>query len=103
MMHPNDAERTIEAWRVSLKEGTPYRTECRLWDRKINGYAWYLGTAVPVRNDLGQIVRWIGTCTEIDEQKRTEGGRVGRSKALPMPPPTTYKNRRAIWPSTRSF
>ncbi len=82
MMHPNDAERTIDAWHASLKEGTPYRTECRLWDGKINGYAWYLGAAVPVRNDLGQIVRWIGTCTEIDEQKRTEEALRGANRAL---------------------
>ncbi len=72
MLHPNDADRTISAWRTSVNAGTPYRAECRLWDRRLNCYAWYLGSAVPVRNDLGQVVRWIGTCTEIDEQKRTE-------------------------------
>jgi light-regulated signal transduction histidine kinase (bacteriophytochrome) len=35
-------------------------------------YCWHLGRALPIRDANGSIVKWIGTCTDIDEQKRSE-------------------------------
>ena len=66
MFHPDDQERAWSIWRMSLASGEPYRIEYRL--RHHSGdYRWVLGQALPVRNAAGEIVRWIGTCTDIHE------------------------------------
>lgn len=68
MFHPEDQERAWKAWRHSLETGEPYQIEYRL--KHYTGvYRWTLGLALPIRDLSGQIVRWIGTCTDIHETK----------------------------------
>lgn len=69
MFHPDDQERAWTAWRRSLATGEPYEIEYRLRHRS-GKYRWTLGRALPMRDRNGEIVRWIGTCTDIDESKR---------------------------------
>jgi PAS domain S-box-containing protein len=69
MFHPDDQERAWSRWRQSLETGTPYEIEYRL-RHKSGAYRWTLGRAFPIHDEQGRIVRWIGTCTDIDEQKR---------------------------------
>ena len=67
VFHPDDQDRAWSLWRQSLGTGEPYRIEYRL--RHHTGmYRWVLGSALPVRDDSGAIVRWFGTCTDIEEQ-----------------------------------
>ena len=69
MFHPDDQERAWARWRHSLATGDPYEIEYRL--RHSSGaYRWTLGRALPVRDFSGRIMRWIGTCTDIDAAKR---------------------------------
>ncbi|KQT11303.1 PAS domain-containing hybrid sensor histidine kinase/response regulator [Ramlibacter sp. Leaf400] len=68
MFHPEDQPRAWEVWRHSLGTGDPYEIEYRLRHRS-GEYRWVLGRALPVRNEQGLIVRWMGTCTDIHEQK----------------------------------
>lgn len=73
MFHPDDRARAWAAWRASLASGELYEIEYRL--RHYSGeYRWVLGRAMPVRDSAGQIVRWFGTCTDIDDRKRAEAG-----------------------------
>jgi len=66
MFHPDDQERTWALWRHCLATGEPYHIEYRL--RHHSGkYRWVLGRAQPARDDLGRIIRWFGTCTDIQE------------------------------------
>lgn len=69
MFHPEDQERAWARWRHSLATGEPYEIEYRLRHQS-GAYRWTLGRALPVRNADGQIIRWIGTCTDIDEAKK---------------------------------
>lgn len=70
MFHPDDQDRAWAIWRHSLTTGDPYEIEYRL--RHHSGeYRWTLGRALPVRDDAGSIIRWVGTCTDIHEHKRT--------------------------------
>jgi PAS domain S-box-containing protein len=67
--HPDDMPETLRRWRHSLRTGEPYETEYRC--RRHDGvYRWFLGRAQPVRDASGRIVKWFGTCTDIDDQKR---------------------------------
>ncbi len=68
MFHADDQERAWALWRHSLETGEPYQIEYRL--RHHSGqYRWTLGRALPIRDAEGQIVRWIGTCTDIHESR----------------------------------
>ena len=68
LFHPDDQAFTTKKWQHSWRSGEPYEIECRL--RNHSGqYRWVLGRARPVRNAGGVIIRWIGTCTDIHEQK----------------------------------
>ncbi|MBM3928247.1 MAG: PAS domain S-box protein, partial [Sphingomonadales bacterium] len=66
LFHPEDQPRAWEAWNHSLATGDPYRIEYRLRHRT-GSYRWVLGTALPVRDAGERIVRWFGTCTDIQE------------------------------------
>jgi PAS domain S-box-containing protein len=71
VFHPEDRERAWKLWRHALASGAQYEIEYRL--RHHSGeYRWVLGRALPVRDGEGRIVRWMGTCTDIDQQKRGE-------------------------------
>ena len=71
MLHPNDREWVIRAWRESVANGTPYEQEER--HRGADGrYRWFLARGVPLRDSQGQIVRWYGTNTDIEDRKEAE-------------------------------
>lgn len=69
MFHPEDQEQAWARWRQSLATGEPYEIAYRLRHHS-GGYRWTLGRALPIRDGDGNIVRWIGTCTDIDDAKR---------------------------------
>ena len=69
MFHPDDQERAWARWRHSLATGEPYEIEYRLRHRS-GEYRWTLGRAMPLRASDGTIIRWMGTCTDIHQQKR---------------------------------
>jgi PAS domain S-box-containing protein len=67
-VHPDDFERADELWRASLASGAPYEVEFRI--RRADGvYRWHLVRAAAIRNDSGDVVRWIGANTDIEDQK----------------------------------
>lgn len=68
MFHPDDQERAWTRWRYSLDTGEPYEIEYRLRHRT-GDFRWVLGRAMPIRDEGGQIIRWMGTCTDIHEHK----------------------------------
>ncbi len=68
-LHPNDRERTLHQWQRAWRDGEGYEIEYRF--RRHDGtYQWFIGRAVPVPDASGAVAEWIGTCTNIDDQKR---------------------------------
>ncbi|MGC2184905.1 MAG: PocR ligand-binding domain-containing protein, partial [Terriglobales bacterium] len=60
-----------DAWNHAVTTGDTYRVESRL--RAADGsYRWFLMRGVPLRDASRNIVKWFGTCTDIDEMKRTQ-------------------------------
>jgi PAS domain S-box-containing protein len=71
MLHPDDRERVLNAWRESVASGTPYGQEER--HRGADGrYRWFLARGVPLKDSVGNIVRWYGTNTDIEDRKEAE-------------------------------
>jgi formate hydrogenlyase transcriptional activator len=70
-VHPEDLERVVTSWRSLLASEKPGGYEARL--RRFDGeYRWFLFRATPARDESGEIVRWFGTNTDIDDLKRAE-------------------------------
>lgn len=71
IIHPDDLEATQSAWRRALVTGETSAIEHRL--RRADGqFRWHLTRAVPLRDAEGQVVRWIGTATDIHEKELAE-------------------------------
>ncbi|MEO8577208.1 MAG: PAS domain-containing protein [Gemmatimonadales bacterium] len=70
VVHPEDRERSIDAWTHSLETGEPYEIEFRLWSARDDTWLWHLGRALPLRDEKGEIVRWFGSNTNVETQKR---------------------------------
>jgi PAS domain S-box-containing protein len=71
IFHPEDQQRAWDLWQHCLLTGDPYEIQYRL-RHKSGAYRWTLGRALPVRGDTGKIIRWMGTCTDIHDQKLAE-------------------------------
>src|SRR5437867_434115 len=70
-IHPEDIPRVLEKWLATMAAGEPYEDEMRL--RRADGeYRWFLIRTVPLRDEQGNIVKWYGTSTDIEDRKRAE-------------------------------
>jgi PAS domain S-box-containing protein len=67
-VHPDDMPRAVQAWTQSVGSGERYEIEFRL-RREDQSYRWFLVRAQPTCDSDGNIERWIGTCTDIQDQK----------------------------------
>jgi len=70
-IHPDDREQLVEDWRSCLASGIPVDMEARI-RRFDSSYRWFLIRANPLREESGNILKWYGTCTEIEDRKRWE-------------------------------
>ncbi|MES2291563.1 MAG: PAS domain S-box protein [Pseudomonadota bacterium] len=71
IVHPDDIELARNTWLSSLRTGETYEIEFRL-RRQDGEYRWHLVRALPTRAENGEITRWIGTNTDIHDQKLSE-------------------------------
>ncbi|HEY8586780.1 MAG TPA: PAS domain-containing protein [Rhodanobacter sp.] len=69
IVHPEDLPVAAAAWQQAVTSGTPYQAEFRL-RRRDGVFRWHIARAMPIRADDGSIERWVGTNTDIEDQKR---------------------------------
>lgn len=69
-VHPDDLPGYQKRRETSLVTGQGYVTEYRM-KRKDGHYRWQLVRVVALKDDTGAILNWVGTCTDIEEQKRS--------------------------------
>jgi len=71
LVHPDDREHFLGARKIRFLEGTPHEFEARLlrYDGK---FRWFLFRLIPLKDQDGQITRWYGTATDIEDRKLTE-------------------------------
>ncbi|HMO82444.1 MAG TPA: PAS domain S-box protein [Pyrinomonadaceae bacterium] len=70
-VHPDDLPGCLDRWRESLRTGKIYAVEFRL-RRSDGAYRWHRAVANPGSDADGNIIKWYGTNTDIDDQKRSE-------------------------------
>lgn len=69
--HPDDRQRAWDAWQRATRHRDAYSLECRL--RRADGaYQWWLIRGVPLLGPNGEILKWFGTCTDIEHIKIAE-------------------------------
>ncbi len=71
VLHPDDLQDAIEQWTRAFTTGADYQVEYR-FKRADGAYRWHLGRAFPLRNDKGEIVQWVGSCTDIHDHKMAQ-------------------------------
>jgi len=70
IVHPDDLELTMERYQASLASGNVFEVENRYRNGVDGNYRWHLNRAIPLRNDAGEIILWVGTATDIEDQKK---------------------------------
>jgi PAS domain S-box-containing protein len=69
--HPEDKKGMLQKWTGIRESGKPGELEARL--RRFDGeYRWFLFRGDPLRNESGNIVKWYGSSTDIEDRKRAE-------------------------------
>lgn len=68
LLHPEDRDEYFARWHESVATGNTFEVQARLRRASDGTYRWFLCRAVAVRDRVGQIVRWLGGCTDIQQQ-----------------------------------
>jgi PAS domain S-box-containing protein len=68
LVHPEDTDAHMERWRESMSSGKMFESQVRLRRASDGTYRWFICRAVPVRGREKGIVRWLGACTDINDQ-----------------------------------
>src|SRR3954471_9382175 len=81
MLHPDDRDRAQAVWSRCVATGEPYEAEYRC--RRHDG-AWrrFLARGRPQRDGRGDILRWIGTATDVEDLRTTEAALAGVQERL---------------------
>jgi PAS domain S-box-containing protein len=70
-IHPMDRPLVLKIWNRSILKGEPYEVECRI--RRHDGtYRWHWVKADNEKDTSGNIIAWLGTCTDIHDRKAAE-------------------------------
>jgi PAS domain S-box-containing protein len=71
VIHPDDRQRTLDHWMGAVEGKNAYDIEYRI--KRYDGvYRWFRTRGTQMRNDVGQVIYWVGTCTDIQDTKETE-------------------------------
>jgi two-component system CheB/CheR fusion protein len=82
-VHPDDYQRTRDQWYTAVQQGTHFEIEYRI--RRYDGcYRWFHALSVPVRDAQGQIIKWFGTSTDIDENRQAQLALQAREQLLQL-------------------
>ncbi len=72
ILHLDDVALYNERWSTALRTGEEYVIEYRFRRASDGTYRWHLGRGIPIRDEKGHIIKWFGTSTDIDDQKKLE-------------------------------
>jgi two-component system CheB/CheR fusion protein len=71
LIHPEELPTVKQNWMRAVKTENDFEMEFRILDK--NGdYKWHISRAIPVKNDTGKIIMWVGANTEIQKLKEEE-------------------------------
>lgn len=102
LVHPDDVEGAAAGWHRAVRTGEVYESEFRL--RGLDGgYRWFLARALPIRSETGAIVRWIGTNTDVHEQKLIAAELATANELLSTRVEERTRERDRLWSTTNDL
>jgi PAS domain S-box-containing protein len=72
LLHPEDRDETAARWTHAVAMKEPHAVSFRLKRASDGAYRWHTSRAVPLTNEAGAIVAWVGTITDVDDQRRAQ-------------------------------
>lgn len=69
LTHPDDRKKVDIRRNQSLEKSEPFETELRLKEGREGTYRWHLARSLPLKNERGRVTMWLGTATDIHDQK----------------------------------
>uniref|UniRef100_UPI000E747995 hybrid sensor histidine kinase/response regulator n=1 Tax=Teichococcus vastitatis TaxID=2307076 RepID=UPI000E747995 len=94
--HPDDVRRVCTAWYNARAHEVPYDVEFRL-RRRDGEYRWYRSQATPQRNEMGQIIGWLGSNADITPMKEAEKVLRASAEALEQQVAERTRDRDRMW------
>jgi PAS domain S-box-containing protein len=73
MIHPDDLPLVMDSWKIAMQQGIPAEWEYRLRQQETGRYTWFKGRVQPIKDEEGNILKWIGASTDIQALKDTAG------------------------------
>ena len=102
ILHPEDRARVTEVWQEAVSARTVYECEYRL--RRADGAdRWFLARAQPVLAGDGGVVRWVGTSTDVDDQKRVMAELVRFNETLEQRVAERTAEHDRVWRNSRDL
>ena len=68
-VHPDDVQATQKSWERAVATASAYEHEFRMRRASDGAYRWFLARALPLFDEAGTVLRWVGTNTDVQEQK----------------------------------
>jgi PAS domain S-box-containing protein len=96
IVHRDDLDAATGQWRDAVASGSTYECECRI--RRADGvYRWHIARALPIHDNAGRIARWIGTNTDIEDQKSAARALERLNKTLEQQVAESVADRDRMW------
>ncbi|ARS26197.1 PAS domain-containing hybrid sensor histidine kinase/response regulator [Sphingomonas sp. KC8] len=102
LVHPDDLDAMLAAWTAALAVQSPFEHSYRMRGHD-GAYRWHLARALPTRDDAGRFVRWIGTNTDIHDQRADTGDLIERNATLEQRVALRTRERDRIWNVSRDL
>ena len=71
-VHPEDRERASQTYRDGIRSGRGFTMEARYLRASDGTYRWHLNRAVAVRDPGGNILRFVGTSTDVHDLRQVQ-------------------------------
>jgi PAS domain S-box-containing protein len=72
VLHPEDRQNTIERWMHAVRTGGSHEVAYRVKRASDGAFRWHIGRAAPLTNESGEIVMWVGTSTDVNDERRDQ-------------------------------
>ena len=101
-VHPDDVAKNSELWTAAVSSGEGFESELRV--RRADGaYRWHIARAAAVRDSAGQIVRWVGSTTDIEEQHAARDALTSLNVTLEARVEKQTRERDRAWKNSRDL
>src|SRR5215467_6533980 len=100
--HPDHVDRVVQRIQQSFETGTPWEDTFPLRGRD-GSYRWFLSRALPIRNEVGDVIRWFGTNTDVTEQIEAEKALRELNETLEQRVEAEIRERLQIWNASQDL